>query len=177
MSRKDNIGLVHIYCGDGKGKTTASVGQAVRCAGGGGKVLFFQFLKGNGSGERAVLDRTDGITVVDAPDEMKFVWNMSDIEKKQAQEFYSEKFEMLCAASTDYDMLILDEIIPALKYDFVNTERLIRFLKEKPVWLEVVLTGRDPDKRLVDMADYVTEMRKIKHPYDRGVGMRLYIES
>lgn len=177
MSRKDNIGLVHIYCGDGKGKTTASVGQAVRCAGGGGKVLFFQFLKGNGSGERAVLDRTDGITVVDAPDEMKFVWNMSDIEKKQAQEFYSEKFEMLCAASTDYDMLILDEIIPALKYDFVNTERLIRFLKEKPVWLEVVLTGRDPDKRLVDMADYVTEMRKIKHPYDRGVGMRLYIEA
>lgn len=177
MSRSDNIGLVHIYCGDGKGKTTAAVGLAVRCAGGGGKVMFCQFLKGSGSGEREALNRIDGITVVPVPERIAFVWNMSESEKERTRAYYNDKFEAVCTAVSDYDMLILDEIIPALKYDFVSIDRLIGFLKEKPAGLEVVLTGREPDERLVEMADYVTEMRKIKHPYDRGVVMRQYIEA
>lgn len=177
MSRKDNIGLIHIYCGDGKGKTTAAAGLAIRCAGGGGRVLFYQFLKGSGSGERKILNRTNGVTVVPVPDNLKFVWNMNDAEKEQMRNYYSQKFEAICAAVSDYDMLILDEIIPALKYDFVSIDRLMRFLREKPAGLEMVLTGREPDERLVELADYVTEMRKIKHPYDRGIGMRRYIEA
>lgn len=176
MSRIDDIGLVHIYCGDGKGKTTAAVGLAVRCAGGGGKVMFCQFLKGSSSGERAALNKIDGINIVPVPDQIKFVWNMSDSEKEQTRAYYSDKFEAICEAVSDYDMLILDEIIPALRYDFVSIERLIRFLKEKPAGLEVILTGREPDERLLELADYVTEMRKLKHPYDKGISMRNYIE-
>ncbi len=176
MSRIDNVGLVHIYCGDGKGKTTAAAGLAVRCAGGGGKVMFCQFLKGDSSGERAALNKIDGINVVPVPEQIKFVWNMSEEERESAREYYSDKFEAVCAAAQDYDMMILDEMIPALRYDFVSIERLIRFLNEKPVGLEVVLTGREPDERLVELADYVTEMRKLKHPYDKGINMRKYIE-
>lgn len=176
MSREDGIGLIHIYTGDGKGKTTAASGLALRCAGCGGHVLFFQFLKGNNSGERAALDKIDGIDVCEGLSSLKFVWNMTDEEKEETRKYYRKKFKELCASSEKYDMLVLDEIIPALKYSFVDTEELISFLKNKPAGLEVVMTGREPDERLVEIADYVTEMRKIKHPYDRGIGMRKMIE-
>ncbi len=176
MSRADKTGLIHIYCGDGKGKTTAAVGLAVRCAGGGGNVLFFQFLKGNRSGERAVMKNIDGIDLWDGPEDIKFVWNMTEKEKAEMREYYREKFNELRAAAPDHDMLVLDEVIPALKYGFIDTEELLRFFTEKPQGLELVLTGRDPDERLVEAADYVTEMKKIKHPFDRGIAMRKYIE-
>ena len=176
MSRADKTGLVHIYCGDGKGKTTAAVGPAVRCAGGGGRVLMFQFLKGNGSGERAALGELGGIELWDGPENMKFVWNMTEEERSDMRKYYGEKFRELCAAAPEFDMLVLDEIIPALKYGFVTEEELLVFLKKKPDGLEVILTGRDPGSRLTAAADYVTEMKKIKHPFDRGVGMRRYIE-
>lgn len=176
MSREDKTGLVHIYCGDGKGKTTAAVGQALRCAGGGGRVLFFQFLKSNVSGERSALGSIDGIELRDGPDDMKFVWNMTDEEKAGAREYYTKRFRELCAEAGDFDMLVLDEVIPALKYDFVPAEELLEFLRSKPDGLEVVMTGREPEKKLVELSDYVTEMKKIKHPFDRGVAMRKYIE-
>lgn len=176
MSREDGIGLIHIYTGDGKGKTTAAAGLAVRCAGCGGHVLFFQFLKGNDSGERVVLDKIDGIDVWEGLSSLKFVWNMTDEEKNETRKYYRKKFKELCASSAEYDMLILDEIIPALKYNFVDIDELISFLKSKPAGLEVVMTGREPEEPLVEIADYVTEMRKIKHPYDRGIGMRKMIE-
>lgn len=176
MSREDKTGLIHLYCGDGKGKTTAAVGQAVRCAGGGGRVLFFQFLKGNASGERAVLRAADGIELWDGPDDMKFVWNMTDREKAAACRYYTDKFRELCAASGEFDMLVLDEVVPAMKYDFVRRDELFEFLRSKHEGLEVVMTGREPERRLVEMSDYVTEMKKIKHPFDRGTAMRKYIE-
>lgn len=176
MSKKDNTGLIHIYCGDGKGKTTAAVGLSVRCAGRGGKVLFFQFLKGDKSGERHILELIDGIDVEKGAEIMKFVWNMTDEEKSDAKDFYAKKFDEICEKSSGYDMLVLDEIIPSLKYNFVTLDRLMLFLKTKPRHLEVILTGRDPDEKLIEIADYVTEMKKIKHPFDLGITMREYVE-
>lgn len=168
-------GLVHIYCGDGKGKTTAAVGLAARCRGAGGRVLFFQFLKGNGSSERAALCALG----VDAPNGrggMKFVWEMTEAEKAETRGYYREIFGDIAARAAEYDMVVLDEIIPALKYDFIDERELIGFLKSRPAGTEIVMTGRDPSPELAALADYVTEMRKIKHPYDRGVAARRGIE-
>lgn len=169
-------GLIHIYCGDGKGKTTAATGLAVRCVGNGGTVLFFQFLKDNTSSERKILKNTGGITLVNGLEKMKFVWSMTDEEKQATREFYSTKFKELCDMSDMYDMVVFDEIIPALKYGFIKEKELINFLKNKSCKTEVVMTGRNPSAELIGTADYVTEMKKIKHPFDKGIAARPGVE-
>lgn len=169
-------GLIHLYCGDGKGKTTAAVGQAIRCAGGGGKVLFFQFMKDNSSSERNIMDIIDNITLINGPKKIKFAFNMTSAEKKSAIAYYRNKFKELILAANDYDMLIMDEITSALMYKFVDLNELIAYLKNKPIGLEVIMTGRDPDNELVKTADYVSEIKKIKHPFDKGIEARYMIE-
>lgn len=169
-------GLIHLYCGDGKGKTTAAVGLAVRCAGAGEKVLFFQFLKGNTSSERRILAGTEGVELIDGMENMKFVWHMTEYEKAEARSFYRRTFAEIASRSAEYDMIVLDEIIPAVKYDFVTEGELLEFLVHKPERSEVVLTGREPSEKLLAAADYVTEMRKIKHPFDRGIAARKGVE-
>ena len=169
-------GLIHIYCGDGKGKTTAALGLALRCAGAGGRVLFFQFLKGNSSSERHTLRDIKNIDVIGGIDNMKFVWNMTADEKTAAAEEYRRIFGDIKSCAADYDMIVLDEIIPALKYDFIRERELIAFLKSKPEQTEIVLTGRAPSAELTELADYVTEMKKIKHPFDNGISARQGIE-
>lgn len=171
-----NKGLIHIYCGDGKGKTTAAVGLAVRCAGAGGRVLFFQFLKGNTSGEIKALSGIAEIDVISGIDNMKFVWKMTDSEREKAREDYIRIFSDIQKRASEYDLVILDEIIPALKYNFIKENELIRFMESKPDKVELVLTGRDPSDELLSAADYVTEMKKIKHPYDIGIAARRKIE-
>ena len=169
-------GLIHIYCGDGKGKTTAAIGLAARCAGAGGSVLFFQFLKDNSSSERNILKEIKNIDVIDGIENMKFVWSMTGEEKAKAARSYKKIFEDIVNHSANYDMIILDEIIPALKYDFVSEKELVDFLKSKPDKAEMVLTGREPSDTLIQLADYVTEMKKIRHPFDNNIKSRLGIE-
>lgn len=169
-------GLIHIYCGDGKGKTTAATGLAIRCAGAGGRVMFFQFLKGNSSSERNILKQLDNVKVIDGIDNIKFVWKMTEQEKAETRGQYQHIFNAIIKKAGEYDMIVLDEIIPALKYDFVTEEELIGFLQNKPENTEIVMTGREPSQKLCELADYVTEMRKIKHPYDKGTAARKGIE-
>ncbi|MGN0181946.1 MAG: cob(I)yrinic acid a,c-diamide adenosyltransferase [Candidatus Ornithomonoglobus sp.] len=169
-------GLIHIYCGGGKGKTTAAVGLAIRCAGAGGQVMFFQFLKDNSSSERNILSGIDNIDVIDGLEGMKFVWNMTEREKEETRGQYQQIFNAMIKKAGEYDMIVFDEIIPALKYEFVTEEELIAFLKSKPEKTEIVMTGREPSERLCELADYVTEMKKIKHPYDKGIAAREGIE-
>lgn len=169
-------GLIHIYCGDGKGKTTAAIGLAARCAGAGGKILLFQFLKGNSSSERNILREIKNIDVVDGIENMKFVWNMTDEEKAEAARSYKKIFKDIANRAADYNMVILDEVIPALKYDFISEQELVDFLKSKPERTEIVLTGRNPSDKLMALADYVTEMKKIKHPFDNNIKARSGIE-
>ena len=172
-------GLVHIYFGDGKGKTTASVGLAVRCAGAGGKVLFSQFMKDGSSSEISVLKQIDGITVTDGYSKAKFTRFMTDEEHIEAREYYSNEFERVTKKAEDekFDLLILDELINAVDKNYVELDKVIEFIENKPEGLEIVMTGRNPDRKLFDYADYVSDVIKIKHPFDKGIGSRLMIEK
>lgn len=169
-------GMVHIYCGDGKGKTTAAVGLAVRCVGGGGKVLFVQYLKDGKSSETAVLHNIGGVDVKKCPENMKFVFEMTAEEKAELCRFYRGQFEETAKEAADYDMIVLDEVLHAVNMGFLPEEELVSFLDKRPCGTEIVLTGRDPSEALCQRADYITDMKKIKHPYDKGVDARKMIE-
>lgn len=169
-------GLIHIYYGDGKGKTTAAVGQAVRSAGYGYKVLFYQFLKDNTSSERKSLAQLENITCMKGREEVKFSFQMSEEEKKEVRQYYKEQLQMLEIEAKNYDVFVLDEAVCAVGIGLLEENELIRFLENKPKKLEVILTGHTISDRLLQTADYVTEMKKIKHPFDRGISARQGIE-
>ena len=171
-------GLIHIYCGDGKGKTTASLGLAVRAAGRGFKVLILQFLKSQDTGEIPTLEKIPEITVLRSNKVFGFTFQMTDQEKEECRAVHDELLEqgIRMAQSGQTDLLILDEIISTCNYNLVNGDNLINFLKNKPATMEVVLTGRNPSEELLEIADYVSEIKKVKHPYDRGIKARIGIE-
>lgn len=173
------FGLIHIYCGDGKGKTTAAVGLAVRCAGRGNKVLLVQFLKSRDSGELYSLAKLPDIEVMRGKESKKFTFQMNEEEKHVLLIEHNKMFEQVLAKikNGSYSLLILDEVIGALNAKVFEMPKLIEFLRHKPENLEVVLTGRNPAPELVEIADYVSEMRKVKHPMDKGIMAREGIEK
>lgn len=171
-------GLVHIYTGEGKGKTTASIGLAVRAAGAGRKVLFVQFFKEDSapSGEKEVL-RTIGVDLVRSNcRHPMFTGAKTDLEALRAAVVgtYEAAKERLLQGG--YDMAVFDEIMSAVNGGWIKKEALLAFLDSRPEGLEVVLTGRGAPVELVQSADYVTEMLKIKHPFDNGVQARKGVE-
>lgn len=169
---------IHIYCGDGKGKTTAAVGLAVRAAGCGKKVLITRFLKTDNSGEVKSLGQLPEIKVTPCERSFGFFSKMSEEQKAEAEVYYSELLETTLdqAAKGGFDLLVLDEIMAVCNFGLVKEERVLDFLTSRPEELEVVLTGRDPSERLMEAADYVSEIKKVKHPYDRGIMARRGIE-
>ncbi len=173
---KENRGLIHIYCGDGKGKTSAAVGLAVRAAGRGMKVLIIRFLKTDDSGEVDVLRTIPQISLRDCDQTFGFFSQMSDEDRARAGEYYGKLLKEAVSSALDYDMIILDEILAADSYGLIDEDVLIDFLQNKPFSLEVVLTGREASDKLMELADYVSEVRKIKHPYDKGIMARKGIE-
>lgn len=173
------FGLIHIYCGDGKGKTTAAVGLAVRCAGRGNKVLLVQFLKSRDSGELYSLAKLPDVEVMRGKESKKFTFQMNEEEKHALLIEHNKMFEQVLEKIKNggYSLLILDEVIGALNAKVFEMPKLIEFLRHKPENLEVVLTGRNPAPELVEIADYVSEMRKVKHPMDKGIMAREGIEK
>lgn len=171
-------GLLHIYCGDGKGKSTAAAGLAIRMAGSGGRVLFSRFLKTDRSGELEALRQIDHITVLPVEKSFGFFWNMTEEQKREAALFYAQMWERVVrtALEGEYRMLVVDEFMAAYRYGWIPNEQAVSFLKNRPDDMEVVLTGRDPSSELLELADYVSEIRKCKHPFDRGVKAREGIE-
>lgn len=169
-------GLIHIYCGGGKGKTTAAMGLAVRCAGSGRKVLILQFLKDGKSSEFASLSHVPGIEVITQTRTFGFSWTLTPEEKSEAAAYYSGLLEEAFRRAGDFDLLILDEALGACNTGMVDESRLLSLLDGRPEPLEVVLTGRDPSQALQDRADYVTEMKMRKHPFEKGVSAREGIE-
>ena len=169
-------GLIHIYCGDGKGKTTAAAGLAVRAAGAGKRVLFAQFLKDGTSSEIPVLKGIDGVRVRLCHTVTGWVRDMTASQREQAARDYGCFLAELFQAAEAYDLLVLDEAVGACNHGLIREEALTAFLREKPAALEVVLTGRDPSPALMALGDYITEMRKMKHPFDRGIRARKGIE-
>lgn len=181
MSETENgsvRGLIHIYCGDGKGKTTAAAGLAVRAAGRGKKVVIARFLKTDDSGEVSVLKQIPGITVIPCTKTFGFYFRMTEEQKEEAAVYYSGLLEQAwqMAKEQEAGLLVLDEIMAACNYRLVDETRLLELLESKPDRLEVVLTGRNPSQALFDRADYVSEIVKRKHPFDQGIVAREGIE-
>lgn len=172
----EQLGLVHIYCGEGKGKTTAAVGLSLRAAGNGIPVLFVQFLKDGSSGEVKMLEHIKGIRVMNVKESYGFVFRMTEQEKSLAAGAYTELFRQAAAQCSQGMVLVLDEIMAACGNGLVSWEMVMAFLKERPQNIEVIMTGRDPSPELKEAADYITEMKKIKHPFDKGISARHGIE-
>ena len=173
-------GFVHLYCGNGKGKTTTGMGLCVRAAGYGYKVLIYQFMKDNDTSERNSLAHIPGITVLDGLPQEKFSFQMSDEEKKERRAYYEKQFAMITqkACQEHYDVLFMDELVYTIRAGLFDEQILLDYLKkEKPEHLEVILTGQQPSDELVELADYVSEIRKIKHPFDQGLPARPGIEK
>lgn len=171
------MGMVHIYCGDGKGKTSAALGLALRAAGSGLTVLAARFLKNDRSGEVEALKQVRGVVLLPCRREFGFFWNMTELEKAQAKEYYGALFEEAWQrACGGYDVLVLDEILAAVRHGLVEEGRLLEALDTRPEGLEVVLTGRDPSQALLNRADYITRMECVRHPYEKGVEARRGIE-
>ena len=168
--------MLHIYCGDGKGKTTCAMGLAIRAAGHGRKVVVAQFLKGGNSGERVVLEGLSNVNCLPVPETMKFTFAMNEQEKAESRAQMTASFALAAEASRESDLLVLDELCAAITTGMVPLDQVLAFLDSRPENLEVVITGRDPAPALLERADYVTEMRKIKHPFDQGVSAREGVE-
>lgn len=171
-------GLIHIYCGSGKGKTTAAMGLAIRCSGGGGKVIVYQFLKDNTSGERNSLRQISNIKLIEGVEKIKFTFKMNETEKQELKAYYRNAFQEIqkLVNNETFHLLILDEILATISGGFLNENEVIAFLKRKPSHLEVVLTGRNPSETMMELADYISCIEKVKHPYEQGIGARKLIE-
>lgn len=167
-------GLIHLYCGDGKGKTSAALGLLLRASGAGLRVTLAQFLKGDGSAELQAISHLPGVTLLPGPKDVKFLWHMTAEEKAaygaQAQALFDR------AIRAESDVLILDELCAAADAGLVPRETVTRFLQAKPTGLEVVITGRNPDPEWMALADYISEIRCLRHPYEKGVPARRGID-
>ena len=172
--------MLHLYIGDGKGKTCSAYGLALRALGCGFKVAIFSFLKSPKSGEIKILkelSKTNPLLSLNISDkDHGFYYTLSDIEKQEVQSEVNDlanKFEKSLKDNL-FDLIILDEIIDAINLNLVCEENFISLLKKRNT--EIVLTGRNPSENLIDIADYVSDVNKIKHPYDKGIPARRGIE-
>lgn len=169
-------GMVQVYTGNGKGKTSAAFGLALRAIGRGLKVYIIQFIKGGFDyGELYVVDKLPNLTLK-AFGRGKFVTEKPPKEDdiKLAEEALKLAEEVVKGG--EYDIVILDEINVALNLKLIKTERVVELIKKKPKHVELVLTGRYVPKEIIEAADLVTEMREIKHPYNKGFQARRGIE-
>jgi len=181
-------GLVQVYTGEGKGKTTAALGLAMRAVGHGLRVCFIQFLKGDWDlGERKAAARLSPeleIHAFAAPqwgDRSQATkdtpwWQLppSQEDRRQAQE--GMLFARRAVSGAGYDVVVLDEIIAALNLQLVSLEEVMSLICAKPTGVELVLTGREAPDEIIKAADLVTEMEAVKHPYQRGMKARKGIE-
>lgn len=172
-------GLVHIYYGSGKGKTTAGLGQALRAWGWGKRIIIFQFLKKKDfpAGEiRATEKLGKNLEIIRFAQEHPMFNPCAD--KRKLKKAITESLELVrgIIEKENYDLVILDEILNAVDEGFVAESKVIDLIKDKSANTELILTGRSASPRLVALADYVSEIKEIKHPFRRGIKARRGIE-
>ncbi len=166
-------GLVHLYFGKGKGKTTAAMGLALRALQAGWKVVILQFLKSGSSGEIELLEEL-GAEIYRGKEGKSFVFQMSEEEKTRTRQMQTAHLAQAMARQAD--LLILDEACAAWQLDMVDRDLLRKAVLERPGGQEVVLTGREPADWMTEAADYCTEMVCHRHPYEKGVSARKGVE-
>ncbi len=167
-------GLLHIYTGEGKGKTTASVGLSVRARSRGLRVLFSQFMKQREGGEHEKLKEL-GIEVMRFVDILSPVFH-PDADIKEQRKNTRRALKEIASRMGDFDLIVMDEFLNLVKQGLINDKEALEFLNSRPEGLELVVTGRGASPKLIDAADYVTEMRLLKHPFRSGVRARKGIE-
>ena len=176
MKFKSQKGLLIIFTGNGKGKTTCAIGIAIRAAGHGMKISFIQFIKGTEeTGEIKALSRFSDLIDVKVMGR-GFTWKSNDLSKdeKAAQKAWRHAKNLIL--SGDFDMVILDEFTYAINYSMVSLEDVIETMTKRPAHCHVVITGRNAPQKLIDLADLVTEMHEIKHPFKDGIRAQRGIE-
>lgn len=169
-------GLVQIFTGDGKGKTSAAIGAVIRALGHGMKVYIAFFMKGDYPyGERNILSQLPNVTV-DSFGSRDFVdpANVKPEDKEQAKKALAAARQAMLSGG--YDLVVLDEVNVAVAFNLIKLDEVLKFIDDKPKNVELILTGRRADSKLVQAADLVTECLKIKHPYDMGVAARGGVE-
>jgi len=168
-------GYIHIYTGPGKGKTTAALGLGLRATGAGFNVHMIQFMKGRRYSEIDALENLPNFTISQhGRDEFVSKEKPEQIDIDLALEGFTHAKEMI--NNNNHDMIILDELNVAVDYNLISLENVLKLIEEKPEKLELVLTGRDVHPELVKIADVVTEMLEIKHPYQQGIPARKGID-
>lgn len=170
--------MLHIYHGDGKGKTTAAMGLALRMIGTGNKVFIVQFLKGRPSGEIQSLLKMDRVTVLRGRPDTKFTFQMSAAEMDSVRELHNRQLQLAfsAAAQGSADLIVLDEALDAIATGTLEEGMLLELILQNKEKTEIVLTGRNLSAQVLAAADYVTHMKKEKHPYDLGMQARKGIE-
>ena len=169
----EQTGLVHLYYGDGKGKTTAAMGLALRALGSGKRVVVLQFLKGGQSGEIPLLEQL-GAKIYRGKAGQKFVFQMNDAEKAETRAL--QNANLAAAMAEPADLLVLDEAGSAWELDMVDKGLLQQAVLQRPAGQECVLTAHAAPQWMLDAADYVTEMKCLRHPYQKGIAARKGIE-
>jgi cob(I)alamin adenosyltransferase len=170
-------GLIQVYTGDGKGKTTAALGLCFRAAGHGYKSFVIQFMKGQiVYGELNSAKMMNGLITIEQMGRPDFVSkeNPERIDIEMAQEALRLAEKVI--KSNEYDIVVLDELNVAADFKLIDVEEVLRILREKPEGVEVVLTGRYAPREFIDIADLVSEIKEIKHYYTKGVEARDGIE-
>lgn len=170
--------MIHVYHGEGKGKTTAAIGLSIRAAGAGKRVVFAQFLKGSDTSELNVLKQVNEITILRNQKDLGFVFQMSEEQKKMLIEMHDETLNSVIRLiqNQEADMVVLDEITYVYNDRLINTDKLEQLIEQIPKTCELILTGRDPDAFFLNHADYITQMVCERHPYERKIPARKGIE-
>ncbi len=168
-------GLIQVYTGDGKGKTTAALGLALRAAGRNMKVLIVQFMKKWDYGELHSIELISNITLrTFGTKDFVYKGKAKKIDYEEAEKAFSFGAEGM--QSGDYDIVIFDELNMALYYELLDLKKVVEKLKGKPDEVEVVITGRRAPEEIIGIADLITEMKEVKHPYQKGIEARRGIE-
>lgn len=177
MAEKE-FGCLHLYCGDGKGKTTAAVGLALRALGQGKRVLFVSLMKGTPSGELKVLESLPGCRVLYGKQDARFSFQMDDRKKRETRDRQNQILREVGkrVENGEYDMVVLDELCSALSEDLLDRDLADRLLAQCRGNVELVVTGRNPPQAYRDQADYLSEIRAVRHPYEKGLPARRGIE-
>ncbi|MFH0926506.1 MAG: cob(I)yrinic acid a,c-diamide adenosyltransferase [bacterium] len=174
--QKEKNGLILLYTGNGKGKTTAAFGQALRALGHGMKVCMIQFIKGKWScGEEIIAERfSDNFKLCRVG--KGFTWESKDLKEDKEMAIQGWRLAVDIIKNGDYSMLILDELTYLSKFPLVDPQEILDVLKEKPPHLHIIITGRSAPNELINLADIVTEMKEIKHPLKCGIYAQKGIE-
>ncbi len=177
MTKRKNKGLVHIYMGNGKGKTTAAIGLSIRANGAGMRVLFVQFLKGQDTSEIIPLENA-GVKILRDNRMKKFLPAMTEQERIECAMSQRQllKASHRAAISGGLDLIVLDEILDAIECGLVALTDVISLINSRSPHVEIVMTGRRAPEELLNLSHYASEIKVIKHPFDEGIKARKGIE-